>query len=120
MTHTSKEIFAMNLKKYVIGSGKDRKEIAKDLGVPYSTLTDWMNGKKYPRINNIDKIVDYFNISKFDLIEEFSQTQKDNDLLATIIVKLRTNKELLEVVEKLISLDKMKLESLKRMLDTFS
>ena len=120
MAHDNKSIFAQNLQKYVIGSGKDRKDIAKELEVPYSTFTDWMNGNKFPRINNIEKIASYFNISKSDLIEDLAKTQKDNDLLATIIVKMRTNKELFEVVEKLVSLEKNQLESLKRMLDTFA
>ena len=115
----NKDILAKNLNKYIAKSGKDRSEIAKDLGFPYSTLTDWVNGKKYPRINNIEKIATYFKISKSELIEDFEEVKKDNDRLATIIVKLRMNKELLEVVEKLLSLDKAKLESLKRLLDTF-
>ena len=93
--------------------------IAEDLDMSYSTLTDWVNGKKYPRINNIEKLASYFNISKSDLIEDFEEIKKDNDRLATVIVKLRMNKELLDVVEKLLSLDKSKLESLNRLLDTF-
>lgn len=119
MTIGNKDILAKNLKKYIVKSGKDRSQIAKDLNFPYSTLTDWVNGKKYPRINNIEKLAAYFNVSKSDLIEDFGEVKKDNDRLATIIVKLRTNKELLDVVEKLLSLDKAKLESLSGLLDTF-
>ena len=112
-------ILANNLKKYIAKSGKDRTLIAEELGLSYSTLTDWINGKKYPRINNIEKLANYFNVTKTDLIEDFEDIKKDNDTLATIIVKLRMNKELLNVVEKLVSLDKAKLESLSRLLDTF-
>ena len=108
-----------NLKNYIYKSGKDRGEVARELGISYSTLTDWVNGNKYPRINNIEKLASYFKVSKSDLIEDFEQIKKDNDTLATIIVKLRTNKELMDVVEKLMSLDKNKLESLSRLLDTF-
>ena len=115
----NKSTLSKNLKKYIAKSGKDRGEVAADLGISYSTLTDWVNGKKYPRINNIEKLAGYFNVSKSDLIEDFDEIKKDNDTLATIIVKLRMNKELLNVVEKLISLDKAKLESLSRLLDTF-
>lgn len=119
MSMGNKDVLAKNLKKYILKSGKDRSTIAEDLGFPYSTVTDWVNGKKYPRINNIEKLANYFNVSKSELIEDFAEIKKDNDRLATIIVKLRTNKELLDVVERLISLDKAKLESLKRLLDTF-
>ena len=119
MSIGNKDVLAKNLKKYIAKSGKDRSTIAEDLGFPYSTVTDWINGKKYPRINNIEKLATYFNVSKSDLIEDFEEIKKDNDRLTTVIVKLRTNKELLNVVEKMLSLDKSKLESLSRLLDTF-
>lgn len=119
MTIENKDVLSKNLKKYISKSGKDRSKIAEEMDLSYSTLTDWVNGKKYPRINNIEKLADYFEVSKSDLIEDFEEKRKDNDALATIIVKLRMNKELLEVVEKLLSLDKSKLESLSRLLDTF-
>ena len=119
MTVENKDVLSKNLKKYISKSGKDRSQIAEDLELSYSTLTDWINGKKYPRINNVEKLATYFGVSKSELIEDFEETKKDNDRLATIIVKLRMNKELLNVVEKLLSLDKAKLESLSRLLDTF-
>ena len=71
MSLGNKDVFAKNLKKYIAKSGKDRSEVAEELGFPYSTLTDWINVKKYPRINNIEKIVRYFKVSKSDLIEDF-------------------------------------------------
>ena len=119
MSIGNKEVLSKNLKKYIAKSGKDRADIAREVGFPYSTVTDWVNGKKYPRINNIEKLAVYFGVSKSELIEDFEEIKKDNDRLATIIVKLRINKELLDVVEKLLSLDKAKLESLSRLLDTF-
>ena len=119
MSIGNKDILAKNLKNHIAKSGKDRVEVAEALGVPYSTITDWINGKKYPRINYIEKLADYFSISKSDLIEDFEKKRKDNDILATIIVKLRMNKELLNVVEKLLSLDNAKLKSLSHLLDAF-
>lgn len=115
----NKEVFAKNLKMFIEKSGKDRKEIASAIQVPYSTLTDWANARKYPRIDRIEKLADYFGVSKSNLIEDFEATQKDNDVLATIVVKLRMDKELLDVVEKVISLDKAQINSLKNLLDSF-
>lgn len=119
MTTGNKEVFARNLKRFVDMSGKDRKEITNALGIPYSTLTDWINGNKYPRINNMEKLAAYFGVSKSDLIEDFEAKKKDNDTLATIIVKLRMDKDLLEVTEQIVSLDKAQVDSLKQLLDTF-
>lgn len=118
MSIGNKEILAKNLKKYISKSGKDRSVVAEDLDLPYSTLTDWINGKKYPRINNLERLADYFEVSKTDLIEDFDVIKKDNDRIVSIIVKLRTNPELVDVVEKLSSLNKTKLEKLSNFLDT--
>lgn len=120
MSIGNKEVLAKNLKKYIVKSGKDRMAVAEDLSLSYSTLTDWINGKKYPRIDNIEKLAVYFGVSKSELIEDFEEIKKDNDRLATIVVKLRMNNELLDVVERLLSLDKAKLESLGKLLDTFN
>ena len=119
MNTENKEILATNLKKYITISGKDRKEIARALAVPYSTLTDWLNANKSPRIDNIEKMAAYFGVSKSDLIEDFKKTQKDNDALADIIVKIRMNKDLMEVANKIVSLDNAQINSLKNLLDTF-
>lgn len=119
MTIENKDILAKNLRKYISISGKDRKDIARALNIPYSTLTDWVNANKYPRINNIEKMAEYFGVSKSDLIEDFNQKKKDNDVLADIIVKIRMNKDLLEVVDKVVSLDNAQINSLNNLLDTF-
>ena len=117
MTIGNKETLSKNLRKYIEMSGKDRKEVARALGVPYSTVTDWVNANKYPRINNIEKIAEYFGVSKSDLIEDFEQKKKDNDALADVIVKLRMNKDLIEVVNKVVSLDNAQINSLNLLLD---
>lgn len=114
----NKEVFSKNLRMYISKKGKPRKDIAYEIGVSYSTLTDWINGNKYPRIDKIESLADYFGITKTDLIEDFDEIKKDNDRLVSVIVKLRTNKELLDVVEKLISLDKTKLEGLSGFLNS--
>lgn len=119
MTIGNKEILANNLRKYIAMCGKDRRVVAKELNVPYSTLTDWVNARKYPRIDRLERMAEYFNISKSDLIEDFEKKQKDNDRLAKIIVKIRMDDDLLEVVNKIVSLDKAKLDSLNNLLDTF-
>lgn len=119
MSIGNKDVLSRNLKKYIAKSGKDRGEVARELGFPYSTLTDWVNGKKYPRIDNIEKLAEYFKVTKSDLIEDFEEKMLDNEQIAAIIVQLRVNRLLLEVVKKLLSLDKTKLESLNRLLNTF-
>lgn len=66
----NKEIFARNLSYYVKQSGRDQKEIADVVGVAPSTFNEWVKAKKYPRIDKIEILANYFGILKSDLIEE--------------------------------------------------
>jgi transcriptional regulator with XRE-family HTH domain len=69
----NKEIFAKNLAYYLERSGKDQKEVAEVVGVAPSTFNEWMKAKKYPRIDKIEMLANYFGILKSDLIEKVSE-----------------------------------------------
>ena len=69
----NKEIFAKNLAYYLARSGKDQKVVAEDLGVAPSTFNEWMKAKKYPRIDKIEMLANYFGILKSDLIEAVTE-----------------------------------------------
>lgn len=66
----NKEIFAKNLSFYISRSRRDQKEIAEAVGVAPSTFNEWVKGKKYPRIDKIEILANYFGILKSDLIED--------------------------------------------------
>ena len=71
MTNIGKKaVIAKNLTFYVNRSGKTQKELAEIVGVATSTFNDWMKGKKYPRIDKIEMLANYFGILKSDLIED--------------------------------------------------
>ena len=118
----NKGIFAKNLKWYIEKSGKDRRELAEIWGFPYSTVSEWVNGRKYPRIDRIQIMADYFNISMSDLIEEKMTEEKENDneIMAEIIVRLRTDEEFRLLVESVYELDSEKIKGVRQMLDAFA
>ena len=66
----NKETFAKNLAYYLSICGKEQKEVAADIGVATSTFNEWVKGKKYPRIDKIELLANYFRIKKSDLIED--------------------------------------------------
>ena len=66
----NKETMAKNLQYYIKRSGKSQKELAEMVGVASSTFNDWVKGKKYPRIDKIEMLANFFRIQKSDLIEE--------------------------------------------------
>ena len=116
----NKEIFSKNLKYYIERSGKDRKELADIWGFPYSTVTEWINAKKYPRIDRIEIIADYFGILKSDLIEdkpeEHKEMQKNNDTITDVVLRMTKDSDFFELVEKLHGLDSDQIAGVKQML----
>lgn len=112
----NKETMAKNLRYYVEKSGKTQKEISEVVGVASSTFNDWMKAKKYPRIDKIEILADYFGILKSDLIEERTQedlkAKENNDAMADIVIRMRTDSEFFDVMKSISKLDSKKLSSL--------
>lgn len=65
----NKEILASNLRHYMREHNKTRRDLCNDLGFSYMIVSDWCNAKKYPRIDRIEMLANYFGIEKSDLIE---------------------------------------------------
>lgn len=65
----NKNVFASNLKRYMAVKGKSRNDISEALNISYFTVSDWVNGKKYPRMDKVELLARYFGIQKSDLIE---------------------------------------------------
>ena len=66
----NKEIMANNIQYYMDMYQKTRQDMCDALGVKYTTFSDWVNAKAYPRIDKIELMANYFGISKADLVEE--------------------------------------------------
>lgn len=86
----NKNIFARNLKYYMELNGKTRKTICQDLGFSYYTFSDWVTGKKYPRMDKVEMLANYFNILKSDLIEDKSSDEhNENTAIGQSLVSIR-------------------------------
>ena len=73
----NKEIFAKNLKYYMTINHKNRNDVARDLNLPYTTVTSWCKGKFYPRIDKVEALANYFEIRKSDLVENKENQEKN-------------------------------------------
>ena len=114
----NKNIFATNLKRYMALKDKSRKDISEALGISYYTVTDWVKGKKYPRMDKVEMLANYFGVLKSDLIEEKTEEhremQKKNSTLAGLTVRMRKDEEFLSVVEIINELSPEQLASIKQ------
>lgn len=75
----NKKVMATNIKHYMNLKGINQTDLCNALGFKFMTVSDWVNAKSYPRIDKIEKMANYFGISKSDLVE--SKEHKTNEQL---------------------------------------
>ena len=63
-----KRNFSETLKAIMQKHGKTQVDLVKDLNFRQATVSDWLNGKKYPRMDKIEKLANYFDISINELL----------------------------------------------------
>ena len=95
------KVIANNLREIMYKNNKTQVEVAKALNVSKATLSSWMNGTRIPRMNNVDMLCHYFNVSRADIMEKHDQVQilgqqkyYTDDRTAEIAQKIFDNKEL--------------------------
>lgn len=66
----NKETMARNITYYMSVKGVQSIDVCDALGIPPSTFSYWITAKTYPRIDKIEKMANYFGITKADLVEE--------------------------------------------------
>lgn len=68
-----REILSKNIKDLLHSRGKTQTDMARDLEIAETTVSSWLNAKKYPRIDKIQMMADYFNVSRSRITEEKQQ-----------------------------------------------
>lgn len=74
-----KEIFAQNLQHWLKQRNKTQMDLMNDLNLSSSTVSDWCNAKKYPRMGTVQMLADYLGVLKSDLVEEKSAESIENN-----------------------------------------
>ena len=114
------KIIAENITHFRKQRGITQKELAKEVGITASTMTDYMKLRSAPSFGVIQKLADYFGVKKSDIDttfkEESSSLPDTPDLLTQQItdkvvqlttpnkkIVLRTSEELLEGQEREIN-----------------
>lgn len=63
-------VIAKNLNYYLTQTGKTQIDLSLFMNVSQATISNWCKGSKMPRMDKIDKICSFFNISRSDLMED--------------------------------------------------
>lgn len=103
----AREIFAEQLNYYMKLKGINQSDIVSHFKLTASTVSDWCNGKKYPRVDKIQMLADYFGVLKSDLTEKKPIT--NDELKENIVIYHRDGKtsEIKLTKEKMDMLAKM-------------
>jgi transcriptional regulator with XRE-family HTH domain len=111
---------ANNIKRYMDMKGVTNQQLCDALDFKYTTFMDWIKGVTYPRIGKVEAMANYFGCEKSDLIEEklTEEKEKDNDILANIIVRMRTDSKFSSVVESIYNMEPSKMDAVSQMLET--
>ena len=110
-----KKIFSENLNRKMEEEGKTRMDICNALGFSYYTVTDWVKGKKMPRMDKVEKLAKYFNCLISDLIEEEQQknpTTENDSRIST------AKKEMIQKVMQMSDEELQKLDLLLQIVES--
>lgn len=104
-----KDIFIENLTVMMLLQGKKSSDLASFLNVSKSTVSMWFSKKNLPRMELLDDIADYLDISVSELVHD-NRIDLNNNPIAdeTIFSKREFTKEELEEIRKFAEFVKSK------------
>lgn len=100
-------------------------DICEKTGIPKSSMSMYLSGKVEPKSDRLYKIAQCLDVAEswllgYDVPMERTQKQKNNDAIADIVVRLRTDEDFLSVVNALKEADKDKLRLVLEVLKAFA
>lgn len=72
------KIIADNIRNFIMNKNITQKQLAKEIGISPSTLSDYLNLRSNPSHGVIQKIADYFGVGKSDIDTTFKDSQEDS------------------------------------------
>lgn len=114
------KIISKNLKRILYEQGKSQTDIVKDLSINKATVSSWVSGTRLPRMDKIDLLCHYLNVSRSDIMEDhsdspFGHISKKMSLTPKeirLIVRYRSaSSGIRDAVDKLLDLEEKDAES---------
>lgn len=93
------QLFSKRLRFYLSKYEMTQLELSKRLGVGSTSVYNWCNGIKAPRMDKVDKMCEIFHCKRSDLIEDKEESQNEksyymNPETSKIAQEIYDNKEL--------------------------
>lgn len=98
------EIFSKRLRYYLDINGMSQLDLAKKLGVGTTSVSNWVNGIKTPRMSKVDAMCTIFSCNRSDLITECPVITDSDDVMRLFLKLTPDNKhKAISYIEYLIS-----------------
>ena len=115
---------ANRMKEAMKKANKRQIDIAKEADIDKGALSSYLKGKYEPKQDVIYKIARVLDVSEmwlwgYDCPMERPLTQKKNDTLTDIVVRLRSDDEFADLMKGISQLDPVQLASVKQVVDAF-
>jgi len=62
--------FPKALRYYMSANGKKQQDLIADLKLSSATVSQWVNGKAFPRMDRVEMLANYFGISTTELFSD--------------------------------------------------
>lgn len=91
------KIISKNLRRIASDCNRSQADIARDLHINKATVSSWMNGTRVPRMDKVDMLASYFNVTRAEIMEEYTTKKRTYYLdpeTAKAAQELKINKHL--------------------------
>jgi transcriptional regulator with XRE-family HTH domain len=108
MNEDDRLVFGRNLSHYMNRDHVNGVTLAKYMKVSSATISDWMHGKKMPRVDKLKSLANYFRINMSDLTDNKEEYQEVPKILVIYNELNEENKiELLKRADELAFMQRM-------------
>lgn len=108
----NRRIFADNLNRIMLEHEKTPANLNADLGIPYSTLSNWTNAVKMPRMGKIALLANYFGCEVSELLQERSEEYYENQKAKEIAQEILENQALRSLLDVQMDMDETELSTM--------
>lgn len=113
---------ANRIRTAITNAEKTQTEVARLAKIDRGSMSHYLKGRYEPKQDVIYRLAQVLDVSEmwlwgYDCPMERPKEQKNNDTIADIVVRLRTDEDFMSVVESLYKLDSEKIAGVKHMLN---
>lgn len=105
--------FPKALKYYMGASDKKQQDLIHDLNLSSATVSQWVNGKAFPRMDRLEILATYFNVTVTDLLSDPYNRPKPSTNPLMVAKLLEGSPSLLDLFNVILALHEEDIYTLK-------